>query len=88
MRIIGTVDTDSARTAPRVTGIRIEYEDGTIQEAVGPTAVAIWEHWEGLETLGFVHGQRYAGPFLGTLVVGPQMAAYRAQHETPGGRTR
>jgi len=44
--------------------ITVEYDDGSIREAVGGDATAIMEHWVGCEMMSYIHGQKYKGPVL------------------------
>ena len=49
---------------PKATKIVIEYDDGSVKEATGEAAAKIMAYWNGLESLGFVHGIQYFGPCL------------------------
>lgn len=49
---------------PKAKKIVIEYEDGTTKFAEGQDAAKIMDHWNGLESLAFVHGMTYHGPCL------------------------
>ena len=48
----------------KVVRITVEYSDGSIREATGKNAVAIMKHWKDCETMAYLHGQEYKGPFL------------------------
>jgi hypothetical protein len=44
--------------------IRIEYEDGSVREAVGEFAAKIMDHWIDCELFCANHGFLYSGPCL------------------------
>lgn len=48
----------------KATKITIEYEDGSIKEAVGEDAGKIMEHWVNCEVFWSIHGFEYKGPCL------------------------
>ena len=49
---------------PKVTKIRVEYDDGSAKEAIGDDANKIMEHWNAAEFMLYNHGQTYGGPCL------------------------
>jgi hypothetical protein len=44
--------------------ITVEYDNGSMREAVGKDAAAIMEHWNSCEVMSYIHGQEYKGPVL------------------------
>jgi hypothetical protein len=44
--------------------IRIEYDDGSVKEAVGEDAAKIMDHWIDCELFLANHGFAYSGPCL------------------------
>ena len=48
----------------KATRITVEYEDGSIQEAIGDDASKIMQHWISCEVICSVHGMEYNGPTL------------------------
>lgn len=44
--------------------IEIRYEDGSVKYAEGDDAEKIVNWWNSCETLNFIHGATYAGPFM------------------------
>jgi hypothetical protein len=44
--------------------IRIEYEDGSVKEAIGEDAEKILQHWSNCEFFWANHGFEYSGPCL------------------------
>jgi len=53
-----------AKKQPKVTKIRIEYDNGSIKEAVGEDANTIMDSWNSLQFMAQNHGQKYSGPFM------------------------
>lgn len=49
---------------PKVTKIRIEYEDGTAKQASGDAAEKIMAWWENGEIMNSIHGSHFTGKCL------------------------